>query len=264
MAKKKIKSATATPSKVRPFKSPIETMMRNAIVNNSRSHGVNVWDNSTSRKRAYARFVDGVLVFNEREVDEFRNRTRADGTYGSEVHDGHYWDVDPMYQTYELVEGGGFYLTLYADVVVGTYRVDLLAVLQGRGGGESPLAIECDGHDFHNVTKQQAASDRSRDRELLALGLPTVRFTGSEIHHSVERCVNDIYAVMKSMVNKADAAEDFHMKQWQSAHDNAHEYGVKVGSEQGYSDGVSIGWMRAFDHMREAGNLICDDGEEHF
>lgn len=43
------------------------------------------------------------------------------------------------------------------------------------------LFIECDGHDFHERTKEQAARDRKRDRDLQQLGFNVLRFTGSEI-----------------------------------------------------------------------------------
>ena len=43
------------------------------------------------------------------------------------------------------------------------------------------LIVECDGHNFHERTKGQAARDRSRDRDAQALGIPVYRFTGSEI-----------------------------------------------------------------------------------
>jgi hypothetical protein len=46
---------------------------------------------------------------------------------------------------------------------------------------ERRLVIECDGHDFHEKTREQATKDKSRDRDLLNLGYPVMRFTGSEI-----------------------------------------------------------------------------------
>lgn len=45
----------------------------------------------------------------------------------------------------------------------------------------SSMAIECDGHDFHEKTKHQAARDKKRDREIIATGLSVTRFAGSEI-----------------------------------------------------------------------------------
>lgn len=43
------------------------------------------------------------------------------------------------------------------------------------------IAIECDGHDFHERTAEQAERDRSRDRALTATGWSVLRFTGREI-----------------------------------------------------------------------------------
>jgi very-short-patch-repair endonuclease len=62
------------------------------------------------------------------------------------------------------------------------------------------LFVECDGHDFHERTKEQAARDRSRDRDIQQAGYPVLRFTGSEIHRNAGECgqriidfVNDRY-----------------------------------------------------------------------
>ena len=79
---------------------------------------------------------------------------------------------------------------------VGSYRVDFLLTIDGSG---PRLAVECDGHDWHERTKQQAAYDRSRDRDLLKLGIRTARFTGSEIHHSPERCAADVFDILRAM-----------------------------------------------------------------
>jgi hypothetical protein len=74
---------------------------------------------------------------------------------------------------------GDQYACLEHQVPISSYVADF--VLTANTGGR--LVIECDGHDFHDRTKQQAAYDRARDRELLAMGILTIRFTGSEIHH---------------------------------------------------------------------------------
>lgn len=49
--------------------------------------------------------------------------------------------------------------------------------------GELPVAIavELDGHAFHERTKEQAARDKKRDRALLSKGWTVVRYTGSEV-----------------------------------------------------------------------------------
>lgn len=76
------------------------------------------------------------------------------------------------------------------QVVVGQYRVDL--VLSGDG---FKVAIECDGHDFHEKTKHQAARDKFRDRFLTASGYTVLRFTGSEIWNAPLTCGLDAYAI---------------------------------------------------------------------
>lgn len=43
------------------------------------------------------------------------------------------------------------------------------------------VAVECDGHDFHERTPDQASNDKRRDRVLQSLGIPVFRFTGSDI-----------------------------------------------------------------------------------
>lgn len=64
-------------------------------------------------------------------------------------------------------------------------RIDLavFAVTQVISGGATQLkiAVECDGHDFHERTREQAERDKRRDRDLQVEGWLVARFTGSEI-----------------------------------------------------------------------------------
>lgn len=54
------------------------------------------------------------------------------------------------------------------------------------------LVVEVDGHEFHDRTKQQASSDRTRDRQLTLDGYRVVRFTGSDVYNDPEQCAEDI------------------------------------------------------------------------
>jgi very-short-patch-repair endonuclease len=56
-----------------------------------------------------------------------------------------------------------------------------------------PIFVECDGHDFHERTKEQAARDREKDRSIQAAGIPILRFTGSEIYASAQDCAFQLY-----------------------------------------------------------------------
>lgn len=69
-----------------------------------------------------------------------------------------------------------------------TYRVDAALWFRNYQGELVGLVIECDGHDYHERTKHQAARDRSRDRDLLTAGYYVMRFTGAEIYADPCKC----------------------------------------------------------------------------
>lgn len=77
------------------------------------------------------------------------------------------------------------------------WRVDFLihAWEFGRVSGRPQwrrLIVECDGHAYHERTKQQAARDRSRDREFQIRGFGVLRFTGAEIHNDPLGCARQV------------------------------------------------------------------------
>lgn len=88
----------------------------------------------------------------------------------------------------------GVTLTAQRAVTAGgkSYRLDFAAEGATTNGGPVRIAIECDGHDFHERTKEQARHDRSRDRALTLAGWTVLRFTGSEIHADPIKCASDI------------------------------------------------------------------------
>ena len=54
------------------------------------------------------------------------------------------------------------------------------------------VIVECDGHDFHERTKEQAARDRARDRRASLSGVVVLRFTGSEIWTDPLGCAEQV------------------------------------------------------------------------
>lgn len=82
-------------------------------------------------------------------------------------------------------------LTYIADFVIITPR--------------SRVVIECDGHDYHERTKQQAARDRSRDRAMTEVGWRVMRFTGSEIWANPFACAKQ--AIDLALREQVDADE---------------------------------------------------------
>jgi hypothetical protein len=62
----------------------------------------------------------------------------------------------------------------------------------GGTEGWKQLIVECDGHDFHERTKEQAARDRERDRWAQLQGIEVFRFTGSELWKDPLGCANQV------------------------------------------------------------------------
>lgn len=83
-------------------------------------------------------------------------------------------------------------LEVCAQYVVGPYRCDFAFSQYHPNGTWTRIIVECDGHDFHERTKEQAQRDRSRDRFLQAAGWRVFRFTGSELHRDAPKCVDEI------------------------------------------------------------------------
>ena len=84
----------------------------------------------------------------------------------------------------------GAKLFLEPQYVIGDFRVDFLYGFSETSGDLFKcIAIECDGHDFHERTKEQAARDKSRDRYLSTQVGRVLRFTGSELYRDPYACV---------------------------------------------------------------------------
>jgi very-short-patch-repair endonuclease len=83
---------------------------------------------------------------------------------------------------------------VFPQVPFGPYVLDFVLGCSSRSlisvGSIVSVAVECDGHDFHERTKEQAAHDRARDREVQSRGLPVFRFTGSELYRNPNACAD--------------------------------------------------------------------------
>ncbi|MGQ4661316.1 hypothetical protein [Lysobacter sp. F6437] len=104
----------------------------------------------------------------------------------------------------ELPEGASAFLIPQAEVSgCGKdgdwfYRVDFLLVCGRKPLFRRAFAIECDGHDWHEKTKEQVARDKLRDRRLLLDGITPVRFSGSEIHRDAAGCTDYLRSLAHS------------------------------------------------------------------
>jgi hypothetical protein len=103
-------------------------------------------------------------------------------------------------RTEDIAHYGGAARLLIPQFQLDDKRIDFLL-------RDPPIEIylECDGHDFHERTKEQAARDRKRDREVQQTGRPILRFTGSEIYADPVFCASEVF----------DFLGDLHMYDYQ-------------------------------------------------
>lgn len=80
---------------------------------------------------------------------------------------------------------------IFSQAKVGDYRADFLFDIWSYDVHQT-LVVECDGHEFHERTKEQAARDRKRDRWMTEQGIIVLRFTGSEIWADPGGCAGQV------------------------------------------------------------------------
>jgi very-short-patch-repair endonuclease len=95
-----------------------------------------------------------------------------------------------------LLASRGVYVEIEPQAQIDDYRVDFLLAMCLRTGTGPPrrlaMVVECDGHDWHERTREQARRDRARDRTLQAHDLPIYRYTGSDVWRDVFAAAREV------------------------------------------------------------------------
>ena len=78
------------------------------------------------------------------------------------------------------------------------YRVDFLIPVIYKNQENKSFVIECDGHEFHQKTKEQVERDNTRMRNLQKSGYEVIRFSGTEIWHRPYKCANEVLNIILS------------------------------------------------------------------
>lgn len=78
------------------------------------------------------------------------------------------------------------------DFIVWPANSELLLEAEEAGLTFRHIAVELDGHDFHERTKEQVNERNQRDRHLQQAGWAVFHFSGSEVVHEPERCVREV------------------------------------------------------------------------
>lgn len=97
-----------------------------------------------------------------------------------------YIDIIDIYNQKEIVCGEN------------KYRVDFLIPVVYKNQENKCFIIECDGHEFHQKTKEQVKKDNIRTRNLQKAGYEIIRFSGSEIWNNTYKCALEIKKIIFS------------------------------------------------------------------
>jgi len=94
-------------------------------------------------------------------------------------------------------------LKIECQYKINSYRIDFLIELESENKNSAKILVECDGHDFHEKTKEQAAKDHKRDRCLQSLKYKIYRYTGSEVYKNTFACAMEVIEeVRKDFLDK--------------------------------------------------------------
>lgn len=64
------------------------------------------------------------------------------------------------------------------------------------------IIVECDGHNFHEKTKEQVAYGNERDLALMEAGYHVIHFSGSQIFNDPIKCATDVINFAKKVTGK--------------------------------------------------------------
>ncbi len=101
--------------------------------------------------------------------------------------------------TFRRLFSGSSMIVVQAEVQLprARYRLDMAMF-----AGVDRFAVEFDGHDFHERTKEQARKDKARDRALTLAGWRVLRFTGSEVFADPESIVDQLETAAEEAVDR--------------------------------------------------------------
>ena len=93
-------------------------------------------------------------------------------------------------------------LNVKSQYKIKNYRADFFVELFSCNGNK--YIIECDGHDFHEKTKEQAKYDKQRERIFVQNGYKVLRYSGSEIYKDFESITQELFDIFSNEYAEAE------------------------------------------------------------
>lgn len=101
-------------------------------------------------------------------------------------------------------------LVIEPQAVIARYRADFLVSAwftdRKLGSSVARVVVECDGHDFHERTKEQASRDKARDRAFQKMGHTVFRYSGADIWADALRCSEEAVILLRDRIVKQMSA----------------------------------------------------------
>lgn len=140
--------------------------------------------------------VKARLEWTKKRVAKLFERDVTDAINGREI-------VSPIEQIFLMefkfieIERGLKDVKLEAQKTVrtdrGEFRIDFAVSVADKA---VRVAVELDGHDFHEKTKTQVAADKKRERAITRAGHTVLRFSGYEVVRNSRECVEEVVAFL--------------------------------------------------------------------
>lgn len=83
---------------------------------------------------------------------------------------------------------------------IGNFRVDFYFEYVNKKGCK-PLVVECDSKQWHDRNEIDRINEKMRERKIVSMGYPILRFTGTEIVKDSIKCAKEIIQYLTGLDN---------------------------------------------------------------
>lgn len=104
---------------------------------------------------------------------------------------------------YKIIDKYSYGIGILPQIPILKYRVDIdIEIVNLNGWETKELIIECDGHEFHEKTKEQVKKNNKRDYDLKSAGYDILHFSGSEIYNNPMECAQRVFDYIERGINE--------------------------------------------------------------